>query len=91
MRNLFNSHEQGLRFKDVLLQAAQSLPQTYHHSWYLHGQMIKPILVPKFQDIKSIIQLIAWDAKQFYENLTSDPDIVNDVDSIDGTLDFTLE
>lgn len=51
----------------------------------------KPVSLPKLQDIKSIMHLIPGDARQFYENLTSDPDIVDDVDGIDGTLDFTLE
>lgn len=52
----------------------------------------QPVSLPKLQDIKSIMHLIPGDARQFYENLTSDPDIVDDDDDgIDGTLDFTLE
>ncbi|KAJ4444902.1 hypothetical protein ANN_06700, partial [Periplaneta americana] len=51
----------------------------------------KPVSLPKFQDIRSIVRLIPGDAKQFYLNLISDPNIEDDVDGIDGPLDFTLE
>lgn len=45
----------------------------------------KPISEPKLQDLKSILHLIPNDAEQFYKNLKSNENIVDDIDGLQQT------
>lgn len=51
----------------------------------------KAIPGPKLKDLKSLLHLIPNDAKGFYQTLTSDENILDDVDGFSGEIDFQIE
>ncbi|KAH9638297.1 hypothetical protein HF086_007400 [Spodoptera exigua] len=51
----------------------------------------KAIPGPKLKDLKSLLHLIPQDAKGFYQNLTADDDLLDDVDGFSGVVDFEVE
>ncbi|KAH9629864.1 hypothetical protein HF086_006548 [Spodoptera exigua] len=51
----------------------------------------KAIPGPKLKDLKSLLHLIPQDAKAFYQNLTADDDLLDDVDGFSGEVDFEVE
>lgn len=51
----------------------------------------KPISVEKLNDIQSYLQLIPPDCQDFFKNLTSSADIIDDVDGFNAGLDFDVE
>jgi hypothetical protein len=51
----------------------------------------KPISDPKLKDVKSLLNLIPSDAKQFYRGFFSHQDIEDDIDGFNTNLDFEVE
>lgn len=51
----------------------------------------KPLSAPKLKDLKSMMVFIPSDAKGFYKNFFSNPDVEDDVEGFNGDLDFDVE
>lgn len=51
----------------------------------------KEITAPKFKTLKSIMHLIPADAKAYYQNLSWNRTINDDIDRLCGSLDFVIE
>ncbi|XP_050503607.1 uncharacterized protein LOC126882675 [Diabrotica virgifera virgifera] len=87
--NQKKAHEISLQKKRG--RPSSELYQNFKESLVLLWPDGKPIPDKKLEDLKFLLSLIPKDAKEFYKKLTGDPNMEDDIDGLNGPLDFDLE
>lgn len=75
------------QFKEVNILKKRGRPSGTENKFSFR----KPLSKNKFEDLKSMFPLIPKDCLAFYKNLTGSDKVQDDIEGINGQLDFELE